>query len=111
VLIHVQLGKKALLFQIREEARQPAPTLRVLLEAPIPSSLVLAVGGEVVKGIMEGVACQDDLFHVVGAGRPLGRLADLLDRRQQEADQDADDGDHHEEFNKREGYTSSTSHG
>jgi len=32
----------------------------------------------------------------------LGRLADLLDGGQQQADQDGDDGNHHQQFDQRE---------
>ena len=48
------------------------------------------------------VQSQADLFEVVAAPRPIGCLADLLHRRQQEADQDGDDGDDHQQLDQRE---------
>jgi hypothetical protein len=49
---------------------------------------------------LEIVNAQPDLLQMVLATRPAGRLAGLLDSRQEHADEDADDGDHHEEFNQ-----------
>jgi hypothetical protein len=43
-----------------------------------------------------------DLFQVVLALGAVGRLADPLDGGQQQRDQDADDGDHHEQLDQRE---------
>ena len=45
---------------------------------------------------------QRDLPEVIGATGPPGRLAGRLHRRQEQADERADDGDHHEEFDQRE---------
>src|SRR5262249_38155833 len=45
---------------------------------------------------------QPHLLEVVLAGGPIGRLADLLHRRNQQRDQDGDDGDHHEQLDERE---------
>jgi hypothetical protein len=36
-----------------------------------------------------------ELLEVVLAGHARGRLAHFLDRRQEEADEDGDDGDYH----------------
>jgi len=48
------------------------------------------------------VQTQPELLHVVHALGTSGGLPDLLDGRQQEADQHGDDGDHHEQFDERE---------
>jgi hypothetical protein len=48
------------------------------------------------------VGGQADLFQVVLAAHPGGRLADLLDGGQEQADQDGDDGDHHQQLDERE---------
>jgi hypothetical protein len=48
------------------------------------------------------VDAEADLLEVVGALRPRGGLADLLDGGQQEADEDGDDGDHHQQLDQRE---------
>ena len=43
-----------------------------------------------------------ELLEVVAALHAGGGLADLLDGRQQEADEDGDDGDHHQQLDQRE---------
>jgi len=43
-----------------------------------------------------------DLFQVVRAGRGLGLVARLVERREQHRRQDGNDGDHHEQFDQRE---------
>ena len=45
---------------------------------------------------------QADLLEVVRALDARRRLADLLHGRQQEADQDGDDGNHHQQLDERE---------
>ena len=44
---------------------------------------------------------QANLAHVVRACRPPPRLAGRIDGRQQQADQDADDRDHHQQLDER----------
>ena len=51
------------------------------------------------------VAGQADLLEIVGALRAAGGLAHVLHGRQEQADQDGDDGDHHQQFDEREGET------
>src|SRR5262249_35851707 len=46
-----------------------------------------------------------ELVQVVLALRVGRGLADLLDCRQQQADQDGDDGNHHQQLDQREGRT------
>ena len=53
-------------------------------------------------GVVEVVMGQADLLQVVGAADAGGGLADLLDGRQQQADQHRDDGDHHQQLDQRE---------
>jgi hypothetical protein len=43
-----------------------------------------------------------ELLQVVRALRPGGGLADLLNGREEEADQDRDDRDHHQQLDQRE---------
>ena len=47
-------------------------------------------------------SARPDLLEVVLALRAGGGLADLLDGGQQQADQDRDDGDHHQQFDQGE---------
>jgi hypothetical protein len=49
---------------------------------------------------MQGEA---DLLQVVAALHAVGRLAHLLDRRQQQADEDGDDRYHDQQLDQREG--------
>src|SRR5262249_39085177 len=44
-------------------------------------------------------------FQIVLALHPVGRLADLLDRRQQQPDQDRNDRDHHQQLDQGEAAT------
>src|SRR5437016_3442449 len=45
---------------------------------------------------------QTDLSEVAGTRCPGSGLTDFLDRRQQQAQQDRDDGNNHQQFNERE---------
>ena len=47
---------------------------------------------------------QADLLEVIGALGPPGRLPRRLDRRQQQGNQDADDGDHHQKLDQRKAF-------
>src|SRR5262249_43094164 len=71
-----------------------------------PGCAVLAAFGPRVchlgVGIVVVVAGQAELLKVVGALGARRRLADLLDGRQEQADEDGDDGDHHQELDQRE---------
>src|SRR5262249_52840336 len=57
---------------------------------------VFAAVGEHAVGVVVSVKGEADLLEVVGALDAVGRLADLLHGRQQQRDQHADDGDHHQ---------------
>ena len=59
-------------------------------------------GGRVLMRVVIAVGGQADLLEVVGALDPAGGLADLLHRRQQQADQDGDDGDDDQQLDQRE---------
>src|SRR5438105_3750202 len=49
---------------------------------------------------MEALDGQANLLEVVGALRARGRFAYLLHRRQKQADQDGNDGDHHQQLDQ-----------
>src|SRR5262249_51418855 len=68
-----------------------------------------AAGREAALGVVVGVQGQADLLQVVAAEDPGGRRPDLLDGRQEEADQDGDDADHDKQLDQCEG--SSSAHG
>ena len=50
---------------------------------------------------LEIVHCQGDLFEVVGALNSTGRFTRRLNRRQQQGDENANDGDHDQKFDQR----------
>src|SRR5262249_34416472 len=52
--------------------------------------------------VVEVVQGQAQLLEVVGTLHTAGRLAHLLDGGEQEADEDGDDGDHHQQLDQRE---------
>ena len=54
---------------------------------------------------------QAELLHVVLTLHAGGGLADLLDGGQQQADQDGDDGDHHQQLDEGEAVSSGLRHG
>jgi hypothetical protein len=45
---------------------------------------------------------QPELLEVVGTAHPRRGLAHLLHGREQQADEDRDEGDHHQQFDERE---------
>ena len=57
---------------------------------------------------MEAVGGQANLLEIVLAFHAVGRLANFLHGRQQEADEDRDDGDDDEQLDEREAW--STAH-
>ena len=61
-----------------------------------------ATVGKLFVSIMVAMTRQRNLLHLVGAATSTRRLASLLDRRQQQPDQNPDDGDHHQKFNQSE---------
>ena len=63
---------------------------------------VETIGRHVTVGVAVVVDSQAELFEVVLAAHAIGCLAHLLHGRQQEADQDGNDGDHHQELDQRE---------
>ncbi len=58
--------------------------------------------------VVDIVDGQAELLQVVFAFDPRGSLAHLLHGRQQQPDQDGNDGDHHQQFDQREGRTNRT---
>ena len=66
-------------------------------------------GRDAVVGVVVVVRGQGDLLEIVRALHPPRRLAGRLHGGQQQCDQDADDGDDHEQLDEREGST--TGHG
>src|SRR5262249_38711668 len=98
-LIHiVELGK-------RHDLKEPAsgPWNVGVGEAVVwrPCSMEAGVGKPTMR-VVEVVAGDPELPEVAGGPDAVGRHAHLLDRRQQQGDQDPDDGDHHQQFDECE---------
>src|SRR5262249_45829677 len=67
-----------------------------------------AGGGQKAGGVVDVVGGDGDLLEVVLAPHAGGGLADLLDGGQEQADEDGDDGYHHQQLDQREGAPSGT---
>src|SRR5262249_7537815 len=91
---------EGVLLRKRQDRVHPAPPV-VPRVGPVVV-LSSAVGVAAVR-VVEGVERQTDLLEVVLAVGPCGGLADLLDGRKQEPDQDGNDRDHHQQLDQREG--------
>src|SRR5262249_52709530 len=68
-------------------------------------NLLLVGRGEPADRLVVVVQGQAELPQVVLAAHAVGGLAHLLDGGQQQADQDGDDGDHHQQLDQGEGVT------
>src|SRR5262249_2949888 len=86
-----------LLFHVGQQERQDAQPKRAL------------AGGQVAVGGLEVVRGLQDLVQVVLALRAVGRLTHLLHGRQEEANEDGDDRNHHQQLDQGEGDRSQTS--
>src|SRR5262249_14592251 len=81
----------------------PAPAGHGVGGAIVIGSCGLITGWESVMGIVVLMKGQANLLEVILALHAVGRLPHLLNRRQEQTDQDADDGNDHEQFNQAEG--------
>ena len=91
----IVVSHQIILLDVRQDERGPAAAHR-------GGRAGAAAAGEVAEGAVVVVEGEADLLEVVGALQARGRIADLLDGGQQQADQDGDDGDHHQQFDQRE---------
>ena len=62
----------------------------------------VALGGKRLVDVVVVVTGEADLLEVVTALDAGGSRADLLDGEEQQADEDGDDGDHHQQLDQRE---------
>src|SRR5262249_27766770 len=103
ILGEVNLVVDGGLFQVVEQESRPAPA-GPLVGAGVGGGVgvpVLVAGGGAGVADVIVVQGQADLLEVIPALGVDRRLASLLDRRQQQADQGADDGDHHQQLDQR----------
>jgi hypothetical protein len=102
ILAELQLVKQAILFDVREDSDHPRDTLRSEVQQAIGANGVL---GERLIGGCEIQRSQCDVFQVVLTAGAASCFASGLNSGKQQSHQDANDGDHHEEFHKRESPT------
>src|SRR5207253_2777395 len=102
---------QGLLFHVWQDVVHPAARLAapraavgVADPAPAPTS-----ARESLVGVVVAVTGQADLLEVVQALVAVGRLADLLHRRDEQANEDGDNGDHHQQLDQREAGSASLS--
>ncbi len=110
---------QTILFDERQDLECPASGLALHVQRRIPgvvSNPESMVGGQIGKiapalngrrgeaavGVVEIVNAQANLFEIVGALRPVGRLADLLHGGKQQGDQNTDDRNDDKQFDERE---------
>src|SRR5439155_14680752 len=89
-------------FEVRQDVYAPG---QGLVRARPVTQVVAPAPWEFQVGIVIRVQGEAHLLEVVRALDPGGRLADLLDRGQQKADEDGDDGDHYQQLDQRKGGT------
>src|SRR5262249_36514475 len=103
-LLEVDLPIDVVLFEEGQQLRGPAPARpHVVVWGAVGIRVAIDVAGrEATVDALVGVERQPDLLEVVGALQASRRLADLLDGGQQQADQNADDGDDNEQLDQGE---------
>src|SRR5262249_62380646 len=93
------------LLEVREQCHEQAiPPVRVRRRRPAEILLARDVDGwrKPIVRVVEVVGRQADLLEVVLALQAIGSLPDLLDGREQEANEDCNNGDDDEQLNKCE---------
>ena len=94
------------MIDVRQKHRAPAPTRR--------GRAGIGIGNisrrKRLKGIMVIVQCNPNLLKIAFALDPSSRLARLLNRGQQQCDQDRDDRDDDKQFDQRETLNDSFCH-
>src|SRR5262249_31443322 len=119
--LHLGLYQFAVGRIVPDPAGVPAPRPALLLqkrqehdEATLAATLQVVIGtgdearGEPTAGVVVVVECDANLLEIILTGSLEGRLANLLHRRKQQREQDADDTDDHQQL--KQGESSATGH-
>src|SRR5262249_9087795 len=83
-----------LLFDVWQDVKQQRRIIRITISA--------GHRRQTSPGVVAVVQGQSHLLEVVLTFRPVGGFPHLLYGRQEQADQDGDNGNHHQQFDKRE---------
>src|SRR5262249_42875230 len=110
--VEVELGdllEQVVLLHVRQDVEVEAPFVIDPAALPVPGGIVAAPGRVHVAprrdravGVVVVVDGEGELLEVVGAAYAAGRLAHFLDGGDEQADEDGDDGDHHQQLDQRE---------
>jgi hypothetical protein len=96
-----EIAEQVVLLDVRQDHDHPRrPDVRLVVVGDARAGV--GRGREVVVGVVVVVQGEGTLLHVVRALHPVGGLPDLLDRRQEQADEDSDDGDDDQQFDQGE---------
>jgi hypothetical protein len=100
-LVGLDLPEQSSLLDVGQDQSRPVVVLPVANGRVGLGQVEQRPAGQEAVRVVVVVAGQPDLLEVVGALHAVGGVADLLDRGQQQADQDRDDRHHHQEFDER----------
>src|SRR5262249_50802556 len=98
------LPEQVVLFDVRQDLRRPRMSHEALGRR---GEFAFPRRRELAHRVMVVVQSEPQLFEVVAALHAVGRLADLLDRGKEQANEDRDNGDYDQQFDQRERHTTS----
>ncbi len=96
-----------LLFEVGQQERAPA-VVDAILDAGRTERPFDPTRRESAVRVFKVVQGQADVLQIAAALNAVGGLAYLLHRRQQDADEHSDDGEHHQQLDQREGAAAPT---
>ena len=91
------------LFEERQKGDEPAgPTIVMVNSGPSSRAIgPLLARREGIVGVVVIVQREPQLLEIIGTLHATGRLASCLDGWKKQSDENADDGDHHQQFHQR----------
>jgi hypothetical protein len=102
LVVSIHFLKKGGLFDIRQEMLEPAAAIIVVGGPVVVEIWAPLTRRESTLDSMVIVQREADLPEMVLTLDAVAGFADFLDRRQQQGDQDADNGNHHQKLDERE---------